>query len=70
MCITCHRFHFKGTHVHGSSGQRVCLTAGTGMLRTVMDTCLLVVVGTNEKPAFSAEVCFMKGAWLKGSQQL
>lgn len=55
MCITCHRFHFKDTHVRGSSGQRVWLTAGTGPLWAVMDTCLLVVVGTNEKPAFSAE---------------
>lgn len=65
MCITCHRFHFKSTHVCGSSGQRVWLTVGTVTLWAVMDTCLLVVVGTNEKPAFSAEVCFMKG-----SQQL
>lgn len=39
----------------------------SGMLRVVMVTvlyCLSVVVGTDEKPAFSAEVCFMKGAWL------
>lgn len=35
----------------------------SGMLRVVMVTvlyCLSVVVGTDEKPAFSAEVCFMK----------
>lgn len=39
----------------------------SSMLRVVMVTvlyCLSVVVGTDEKPAFSAEVCFMKGAWL------
>lgn len=34
--------NLKGTHVHGSSEQRVCLTAG--MLRAMMDTLVYLSV--------------------------